>query len=75
MIVPPVYLGLALVRRRPWSVAGLMRRAEIGVIGGAAVGYGVGYARLNNQSEAAIADRVFRLVSAVAASRRCRTGG
>lgn len=63
MIVPPVYLGLSLVRRRPWSVSGLLRRTEVYVLGGAGLGYAMGWARLKNQPQEAIEDRVYRLVS------------
>ncbi|BEI81707.1 hypothetical protein CcaverHIS002_0208670 [Cutaneotrichosporon cavernicola] len=61
MLFPPAYVGLCLVRRRPMSVSRAMRGAELSVLGGAAVGWGVGYARLRDQSEEAIEDRVYRL--------------
>ncbi|CAK9784545.1 hypothetical protein CC85DRAFT_283034 [Cutaneotrichosporon oleaginosum] len=61
MIFPPAYVGLSLIRRRPMSVSRAMRGAEISVFGAAALGWGVGYARLQNQSPEAIEDRVYRL--------------
>lgn len=63
MIYPVAYIGLGLSRRRPMSVSRLMRGAQVSVLGGAGVGWGLGYLRLRDQSEEAIEDRVYRLVS------------
>ncbi len=63
MIFPPAYVGLSLIRKRPMSVSRAMRGAELSVWGGAALGWGAGYARLQNQSPEQIEDRVYRLVS------------
>lgn len=63
LVFPPAYVGISLLRRRPMSVSRAMRAAEISVAGSAALGWGMGYLRLRDQSPEQIEDRAYRLVS------------
>ena len=63
MIAPPLYLVVALVRRRGISINRLMRVTTGTVAAGAGIGAGMGYMRLRNEPDVALSDRVFRLVS------------
>lgn len=71
MIMPPVYIVATLARRRPLSINGIMKNAIASVVVGAGIGAGVGYARLVNQPEDKIVDRVNRLVSNMTVAWAC----
>lgn len=64
MIVPPAYIVLTLGRRRPLTIAGLMRATTANTIAWAGIGGAGAYAYLQNQPEDKLVDRVQRLVSA-----------
>lgn len=66
MIVPPAYIVSSLILRRGsgFSIRRLMRTTTVGTAVGAGLGAFMGWGRLRTEPQAAIDDRVFRLVSA-----------
>lgn len=65
-VLPPAYLVSSLILRRGtgFSVRGLMRSANMAVLGGGALGAGAAWVRLRGASAESLEDRVFRLVRA-----------
>ncbi|KAI9638854.1 uncharacterized protein MKK02DRAFT_41880 [Dioszegia hungarica] len=62
-VLPPAYLVSSLILRRGtgFSVRGLMRSANMAVLGGGALGAGAAWVRLRGASAESLEDRVFRL--------------
>jgi len=65
MIVPPAYIISSLILRRGsgFSIRRLMRNTTLGTATGAGLGAFMGWGRLRSETQAAIDDRVYRLVS------------
>ena len=62
LIVPPIYLVSLAVRRKPFTVAKLMRTTWMWTTGGAIASVPVAYWRLKDEPDYALSDRTFRLV-------------
>ncbi len=63
IVVVPAYLASRLIRRRPFSIRGMMRHAWLWPAGLGAVSVGPAWYRLKDEPDYALSDRLFRLVS------------
>lgn len=62
LLVPPIHVATLLLRRRPFSVARLMRTTWMATVGASAASVPLAYYRLKDEPDYALEDRVFRLV-------------
>jgi hypothetical protein len=62
LLAPPLHLVTLLVRRRPFSVARLLRTSWMATGAASAASVPLAYYRLKDEPDYAMEDRVFRLV-------------